>query len=337
MSRPRRPTSASGCLSRFAVHAGWSVRPKSLPASTNVPPSSGMQASGVRRGRPLRAPVAVSASPGGIRALSSTCRGSPGARTGPPPGRHAVRPWRTPGSTAPSARRSTTGSCHRPSAGRGRGRGGGSRGEEARALGRVGPQRVHGAEERRVGGGPLHVPVRVVLPYAADAAVRLDGLPPRGAQRLEALREGERCRDLGVRRLLRGAPDGPGGVAGGRAGGRAGGLDRTYRSARRCLTAWKDPTGRPNCSLTPTYSRVPASAREAAPTASAASAAAARTPVRASAVRGSPASCPPRGSAGTSRSSTRARGRVSSRAVSRLRTRPFASPGTRKSRMPLRA
>lgn len=70
----------------------------------------------------------------------------------------------------------------------------------------MGPQRVHGAEEQRVGGGPLRVQVRVVLPCEADAAVQLDGLPRRGAQRLKALREGERRRDRGVRRLLRGLP-----------------------------------------------------------------------------------------------------------------------------------
>ncbi|KOG60054.1 hypothetical protein ADK77_37710 [Streptomyces antibioticus] len=71
MSRPFQLTEAAGWARRLWVQAGWPGRPKLEPISTQVlPSSSGMQASGVRRGRPVLAPVEVRITPGRSWALS---------------------------------------------------------------------------------------------------------------------------------------------------------------------------------------------------------------------------------------------------------------------------
>ncbi len=60
MDRPRQlMTASSGRASRFAVQAGCPGRPKLLPTRIQVLSASpsGMQASGVTLGRPLRAPA----------------------------------------------------------------------------------------------------------------------------------------------------------------------------------------------------------------------------------------------------------------------------------------
>lgn len=199
------------------------------------------------------------------------------------------------------------------------GRGGGP--EESGPPRRVVAQPVDRAEEQFVARSPLEIPVRLVLPGEADAAVQLDGLTGGDPGRLQGL--GER--------------EGP--ASGSRAAWYAAeraASTRTYRSARRCLTAWNEPTALPNCSRAFTYSTVRSRALAAVPTASAARIAAAVRPAAASAAAASAVSSAPRSSAGVSRSSTRASGRVSSTEVSRVRASPAAPESTRNRSVRLR-
>ena len=114
--RPRMLTAASGCFSRFAVHAGWFSRAKLLPVTSMSSPS-GQYMSAVSRGSPVFAPVVWSTSDGtpsplsGMRPRETTrhARSSGGMIRGPAARKARVR------ETHATGGRSTRGRAMRPS------------------------------------------------------------------------------------------------------------------------------------------------------------------------------------------------------------------------------
>ena len=116
MRRPRMLTAASGCFSRFAVHAGWFSRAKLLPVTSMSSPS-GQYMSAVSRGSPVFAPVVWSTSDGtpsplsGMRPRETTphARSSGGMMRGPAARKARVR------ETHATGGRSTRGRAIRPS------------------------------------------------------------------------------------------------------------------------------------------------------------------------------------------------------------------------------